>query len=225
MKDFKLLSITFLICLFCLSLGCARTITSKIIAGQNIRITLYLRSSIDTAKFKYLIVFSKTEQPLFPKSGTYFIAPGQFYDEEKLSLVAGTKGINYFYDNYLYTWCDYLLFRNSFYLYNSGSTFAKTTTENAHYNYSYRTGFNPTWGQDTNKLVIDFPLSNLSGIGNSLYLSFATMSKDTDLLYDSLDFSPLIPVESITDRSGTDIEDSQFDGAADIISWSARIYD
>ncbi len=208
--------------------GCASTITSKVIPGENVNIKIQFKGNIDANNYYYLLVFSNYNMILFPDLFKYFVTPGQIYSAEKLLQVAPQEGINYFYKNYFYTWSDYVILSNTgFALYNSGDIFDKNTNETTHYDYTSNINFNPTDASTGNTINITFPLYMLSKMGNYMYFSFATCSKDDNkmnLLLDNLADYPYIKLEAITIKKGDDAFEKDIPESADILSWEVKIF-
>lgn len=204
--------------------ACAQTVTSKAVGGDTLEITIKFNGLLNTTKYNYFLIFSNSETILMPKTGQYFVAPGQIYDEDKVSLLSPDDKLNFFYKNYFYTWSDYIIYSNSnFYLYNSGSNFSKTTSENTHYNYVNNNNFTYANQSNSNTVILQFSLAKLSGVSSRFYFSLATSLKGSDSLIDILDFGPEIRIDA-TPLEGTDTLDNANYPGADILNWKVRIF-
>ena len=208
--------------------GCANKITDKIITGDNISVKVTFQSNIDANSFYYLLIFSNGPLPLVPNSSSYFVAPGQIYDQAKLLRVAPSEGINYFYKNFYVTWSDYIILTETgYYLYNSGNLFNIATTESTHYNYKPNQSFHPTILTKDNTIQLSFPLYYLSNMNSYMYFTVATCSKENgkmNLMQDTIFFMPKIKLEAITEQKGDESSQGGFPPAAEIVHWEVKIF-
>jgi len=209
--------------------SCARTVTSKVLVGNDIIVELWTRGNPDSTKYKYYFIFSPLRAPLLPSSiGSYFVGPGEIYDQRKINVGTGTDvDIDYYYKNYFYSWSDFVLYNiNNFYLtssINQGGFFDANTTTQNHYNNLPDASFSYTSSIVGNKIQITFPLRMLSSSRiTNLYFRFVTVD-DTQYMVDYSASTQYIVNEINNYLSGNENSDNNINSALDIINWKVTI--
>lgn len=211
------------------SFGCARMATSdlypKDIRTAQIQITLQFREAVNTDRFRYYIVFSNDQTVILPAIGTYFVPPGQAYNEDALSkAVPLNDGIGYFYRNFYYTWSDYIRYQNSaFYLYQSGGHFRRDITSFVDHISYVPVNFLHTNQSSGKALDLTFSINQLSGMTNRLYFAVVVSDIATDKMVDTLDDRPEIVLVT-GQKSGSALDNPGISGSADVIGWKVVIF-
>lgn len=225
----KLLIVLVLLTVLLFISSCARTVTSKTLVGNDLIVELWTRGNPDSSKYKYYFIFSTARTPLLPPSiGSYFVGPGEIYDERKINVGTGTDvDIDYYYKNYFYSWSDFVLYdRSNFYLtssLNQGGFFDASTTTQNHYNNIPETGFSYTSEITANKIKITFPLRMLSTANiTNLYFRFVAVD-NSQYMADYSQSTQYITNEINNYLYGTESTDSSIDSALDIINWQLKI--
>jgi hypothetical protein len=237
MNTIKTLGIFLILILF--SWGCARSLTNKSLV-KTIEFKLTLREDVDPNNYQYIIAFSNTsEDILFPKindASPYFPTPGRRYDLGNLQFIQD-GGISYLYQNYFYTWKDYVVFfGNKIDRYKGSATgFSKDTQNNLSYlvDQGFRYG---SLIQNGNTLIISFDLMQLSWLfpqlldSDILFFKFSTLEKipnddsESGKFMDVCLGSPSIFLRKTELVKNSEISNPFIKGPADIISWQVQIY-
>ena len=230
MKKNRFIAICFILLLTLITASCARTVTSKVIIGDDLQVELTLRGSPDALKYRYYFVFSASRTPLLPPSlQDYLVGPGEVYDETRINVGTGTDvDIDYYYQNYFYSWSDFVVYKDStFYLTNStnqGGYFdANTTTPNHYDNNSINPNFSYTSEISSNKITLTFPLSMFSTSNvTAIYFRIFTVDENS-YMTDYTASTEVLTNEVNNYISGTELTDTTLDSALDISSWKLRI--
>jgi hypothetical protein len=216
--------------------GCARTASTKDII-LNLEIKVNFKKSIDTDKIAYYFAFSGVGSPKVPSANTgyheYFPTPGRLFDEVNYEI-AGT-GVQPLYSQYFSSWSDYIILsEGDVLLYNSeANSFSANTTDETHYSYAYNRNAELKDNINVNTITLIFQIQDLSTAASRIYFTFLTTKKrnaaedkDAGYIQDVLQITePSIKIKSGEEIQFTmDIEDSDIDESADIVSWEARIF-
>jgi hypothetical protein len=205
------LSIILLILLIALISGCARTVTTKLPVGNQIVLTYRMEGNINSA-YKYYIIFSPTITPLLPNvaDDPYLIGPGETYDPAKINIGGPTDNISYYYQNYLYTWSDYIVLEGgpagNFKI--TTGPFSSATTSANHYSYTASQSILAVSSSSKN-VTVTFDLSRLNNASpiTRVYFDFFTVSGNAHLI-DHLDSAQSIQNLSTSIVNGDDNADA-----------------
>ena len=125
---------------------------------------------------------------------TYFPTPGRTFDDNDDSTFRDNGKIPYLYQQFFYTWSDYILINNSvaeFYTSTITSTdfFESTTTDNYTYNakdnFIRNTDYTYTYNATTQFITFEFDITHLSEtLSGTRYIHVMT-SKRSDDTYQS----------------------------------------
>ena len=174
--------------------GCANTVTDKTVT-LTMRIQIKLGpNAVISEKHNYHIIFSKDPStmiklPIFTGiNDTYFPTPGRTFDDTD-STFRNNKEIPYLYQQFFYTWSDYILINNSvaeFYTSTSTSSnfFESTTTNNYTYkakdNFIRETDYSYSYNAAKQIIEFEFDITHLSNtLSGTRYIHVMT-SKRSD---------------------------------------------
>jgi len=219
--------ILFLFLLFALAAqfvgGCARTVTQLPAVGGQLSIEIKFRGDVDTVNNKYYIVFGPSS-PLRSSKNYYFFAPGDGYDMNKTDVLYASTEVSYYYDNYFYSWADFIILKNNQYDISNGPYVSYTSHEAyaaARSYLAYRV--EPSTADAKKKINLDFYLSRLSvPLPEPLYFTFICIDSN-GVIRDLLLETNSMPLTSGTTVSNTEISDPLIDPSLDIISWSVTV--
>jgi hypothetical protein len=214
--------------------SCARSITSQILT-LNMQVTLTFRENVDLSTVNYLLIFSPVSSPAIAlppdnKLGGYFPTPGRDFliEDPTFADTYDETGITSFYEDYFYTWSDYIVVHDGTpYLYQSGSTgFSKTTTENLSYDYSRNLDYSLI--VSGKNLILNFDISILeSDLKGTRHFTFATTKisdgSQTGHLLDTLTNPQEIDIVVNSDESLEEPVEEDIDGASDIVAWRVQL--
>lgn len=201
--------------------GCARTVTVRPDVGSRISIEITFRGDVSTSSNRYYMVFGGAA-PVFFDKGSYFFAPGEEYDREKLDVSSEAA---YYYDNFFSTWSDFVTLRNDTFYINNGPF----TSVSEHSSYSpsllsYRSI--PSAGSEAaKKIELVFDLSKFPPpLPTELYFNFLSVGPDSKLkdLLGATDNKISVNVGSSA-HNISEVPDMAIDGGLDIISWKVEI--
>ena len=236
-------NIYLILCLACgalLSLcGCARTVTSLQLAGNDLVFTVNVSSEIQNGNRYYVIISGSSTDIAVPALGDYFVAPGEGdFDESKLKEFGpDPTTINAYYREYFDTWSDVILFDitdkssnsgASTYLIKSGlASFPDTVTQNTIYSPTIPNNIEAPYMPGTTQLRCHIPLSQFSvayAQGARIYFKILTVS-DSRILSDLTDGSVYVENTAAADNRGSEAGDAYAGshGSFDITSWIARV--
>jgi len=215
----KYIGIFFVVILF--MAGCARTVTVRPDVGNQMSIEISFRSDVDTAANRYYMVFGGTS-PSFTDKGSYFFAPGEEYDREKLDVSSEAA---YYYDNFFSTWDDFITLRdNTFYITNGPFSSASEHSSYSPALLSYRSI--PSAGSESAKKVeLIFDLSKFPPpLPTEIYFNFLSVGPDSRMadLLGATDNKISVNIGSSV-HNISELPDMSIDGSLDIISWKAEI--
>ena len=156
-----------LLCISCLILsGCARTIDTQE-EVLNLNLTVTLKESPNLSNTIYIIAFSSLSNllPSLSNPGEYFFFPGKVFNSTALANL--NRDVNYYYQNYFNTWSKFIFISGStIELFDSGSLFLSSTTDNFSYNYSQN--FEYIFSTDTFSFSLVMDISKLGFETNDL---------------------------------------------------------
>ncbi len=201
--------------------GCARTVTVRPDVGSRISIEITFRGDVSTSNNRYYMVFGGAA-PVFTNKNSYFFAPGEEYDREKLDVSSEAA---YYYDNFFSTWSDFVTLRNeTFYMNNGPFTSAADHSSYSPSLLSYRTI--PSAGSEAaKKIELIFDLSKFPPpLPTELYFNFLSVGSDGRLkdLLGATDNKTSVNVGSSA-HNISEVPDMAIDGGLDIISWKVEI--
>jgi len=223
----NIVKISFLFLFFALAAqfigGCARTVTQLPAVGGQLSLEIKFRGDVDTVNNRYYIVFGPSSI-LSSSKNYYFFAPGDGYDLNKTDVLYASTEVSYYYDNYFYSWMDFIILKNNKYDISSGPYVSAASHEAyaaARTILTYRA--EPSGADAKKKMVLNFYLSRLS-VPLPDPLSFTFICVDSNGVIRDL----LMEANSISLTSGatvnkTEISDTSIDPSLDIISWSMTI--
>ena len=220
--------------------GCARTVTSLQLAGNDLVLTVNLSSAIQDGN-RYYVLFSGsgTQNIELPSLGDYFVAPGEgdFSEGSLKQFDAQPSTINAYYRNFFFSWSDVVLFdvnnassstgADASLIRSATGAFADTTTDNTSYSATVPSNIDTPYFPSTTQLTLTIPISQLSPAfaqGDNIYFKVLAVSDDR-ILSDVIDGSLSVENTSGDQNSGTDSSDRYSGSAAslEITTWSIRI--
>tara|TARA_A100001015_G_scaffold319454_1_gene442371 strand:+ start:2728 stop:3402 length:675 start_codon:yes stop_codon:yes gene_type:complete len=217
-----------LLCISCLILsGCARTIDTQE-EVLNLNLTVTLKESPNLSNTIYIIAFSSLSNllPSLSNPGEYFFFPGKVFNSTALANL--NRDVNYYYQNYFNTWSKFIFISGStIELFDSGSLFLSSTTDNFSYNYSQN--FEYIFSTDTFSFSLVMDISKLGFETNDLtYVRIYTFDKsefiESGLFQDISDNTEMIQFTQFNQKTITSIENIFLNPHADIVKWSYSIY-
>ena len=225
-----------------LASGCARTVTSLQLAGNDVVITVNLASTLQNGN-RYYAIFSNssTLDIQLPALGDYFVAPGEGdFDEGLLKQFdALPSTINVYYRNFFYSWSDVVLFdvNNESSSTGADASLVRSGTgafpsdiendTNTTFNATIPNNIETPYFPSTTQLTLTLPLSQLSpsfAQGDVIYFKVVSVD-DNRILSDLIDGFLSIENTSGAATSGSDGTD-RYSGAAaslELTTWSAQI--
>ena len=201
--------------------GCARTVTVLPDVGNRLSIEISFRGEVDTAANRYYMIFGDSSTRFMDK-GSYFFAPGEDYDKEKLDVSSEAA---YYYDNFFSTWSDFIKLKDNTFYINNGPF----SSLSEHFSYapallSYRSI--PSEGSEAaKKIELIFDLSKFPPpLPTDIYFNFLSVGPDSRLrdLLGATDNKISVNIGSEV-HNIAEPPDASIDGALDIISWKAEI--
>ena len=229
--------------------GCARTVTSLQLAGNDLVLTFNLSAPIQNGN-RYYVVFSSSttaDNVVLPALGDYFVAPGEgdYSDGLLKQFDSEVPSINTYYFHFFNTWSDVILFNVTNesssaganpYLVQSGSgVFPDDIGDDAN------TTFNPIFSvieapyfPTTTQIRLALPISQLSpsfALGDHIYFKILAVNSSTAatnprILADLVEGTLSVENTSGALSSGSDDGADRFSGSdasLEITSWSVQI--
>ncbi len=231
------------LCLFFTTLiGCANTVTDKIIEELLIRFEFQVQGTLDTANYQYFIIIATSNaQDLTPVVNQYFTAPGRIAESQDIiGAFGGTptqeEAMVQFYETYFNFWRDFIILASGTKtgLFNSGFVGGFPTPTptsdafNLHDDFPLNRNTNATVSSVGNTYSITFPIAELTGFSENDQLFFMIIVTDIDsslesgFIKDRLTIAQDITIFRTASETGTDANDAASD--ADIINWEVEVF-
>ncbi len=223
----KSLGLIFLGIILVLGFGCAKTVTLKETAGQNVTFAITFQSSPNFLNYNYYIVYGTTSFELNTSlSSNYFFIPGESVNQTTLDTISGGSGFQDFYSKYFKSWGGILTLKSTDITLTKGPFSESTNTDAEHFAYESNNVSINDYKVTTNTISFTIPISEIDISGNILYFSIIT-SKGTDENNTQDLVSDIQSVEIISNRpplSGqNDTSLFQPEDSAKIKSWLVTI--
>lgn len=218
---FAAVYLSFVICsLSFLLAGCAKTVTTLPVIGNQLSIEITFRGNIDTAANRYYVVFGN-DFPKTPYTGSYFFAPGEVYDQNRLDV---STEASYYYTNYFSGWNDFILLKNNVFNITNGP-FNNYLNHNSYLpallSYRDSSSSDPNTAK---KIVLKLDFSKLSALPAYLFFNFVAIDSQ-GRIRDYLRATD----NKILVNKGTSIndipepQDLSIDASLDISSWKMTV--
>jgi hypothetical protein len=220
-------------------LGCARTVTSLQLGGNDVVFTVNVSDAIESGNRYYFVFSGSSTEITLPNLGDYFVAPGEgdFSEGSLKEFGPDPTTINAYYREYFNTWSDVILLdvtnpsdnagASTYLVKSGGSAFPATTTQNTSFSATVPNNIEAPYLPSSTQIKCRVPISQFSpgfSTGARIYFKLLTVA-DNRALSDVTEGILYVENTAAADRSGSESGDARSGahGSLDITSWSVRV--